>query len=131
MSFKKTSAFIKGSWDGVPDESNFIQSETLHANLLEFTNYVDSGITNLLSEYDISGDIVLRQGILTADGKVMITTKEFVDEATWNTFRQDSRWDTENVVTKKYDVEEAPTPEQVNTFDEINQIYYHSSAHLF
>lgn len=131
MSFKKTSAFIKGSWDGTPDESNFIQSGIIHVNILEFVNYVDDGIRSLLDEYDSSGDLINRLTELSPDGKVLISTKEYLDEDIWNMFRNDLRWNTENVVTKKYDVEIASAPEDVNTFDEGNRIYYHSSAHLF
>jgi len=132
MSFKKTLAFIKGSWDGVPGESNFTQSETVHAALPEFIDYdISKDIANIIDEYVASGDLMNRQKELSADGKVLISTKEYVDEASWTSFREDSRWDQESAVTKGYDVELAAAPEDVGTFHEGNRIYYHSSAHLF
>jgi len=131
MSFKKTYAFIRGSWDGTPGASNFTQSETVFGSTSEFADYVNPDIVSLVEEYIISGDIIQRAHALSADGKVRINTAEYVDEAAHDAYAADSRWSAEIGATKQYDVEKAPTPEDVGTFDEVNNIYYHSSAHLF
>ena len=131
MSFKKTSAFIRGAWDGEPDVSDFTQEATVFADPSEFVTYADAGISELIDEYITAGKILQSAKEISADGKVLITTREFDEETSWEAFKDDSRWDTEISVTKKYDVELAPAPEDVNTFDEDNLIYYHSSAHLF
>jgi len=131
MAFKKTSAFIRGTWDGTPDESNFTQDADVFVDPLDFFDYVDAGLVALVDEYETSGDLVTRMEELSADGKVLICTKEYVDEAAHTAFAADPRWSTEDSVTKKYDVELAAAPEDVGTFDEVNQIYFHSSAHLF
>lgn len=131
MSFKKTYAFIRGSWDGTPGDSNFSQSGTVFASTTEFADYADPDIASLVEEYVMSGDVTQRARALSADGKVRINTTEYVDEAAHDAYAGDSRWSAEIGATKAYDVEEAPTPEDVGTFNEGSGIYYHSSAHLF
>ena len=131
MSFKKTYAFIRGSWDGTPGDSNFTQSEVVFESTSEFADYADQDIASLVGEYIESGDIVQRSRVLSADGKVRINTTEYIDEATHDAYAGDSRWAAESAATKSYNVEEAPTPEDVGTFNEGSRIYYHTSAHLF
>lgn len=131
MSFKKTYAFIKGSWDGTPGSSNFTQSETVFATPEEFADYADADIAALVSEYIAAGDIVHRSRAISGDGKVRINTAEYIDEAAHDAYAADSRWSAEIEATKGYNVEEAPTPEDVNTFNEAEGIYYHVVAHLF
>jgi len=128
--FKKTSAFIKGTWDGTPDESNFTQSEEEYSSPDDFVDYSCLDTKNISRDYTDSGVLISTTKTMSADGKVMISTKEYLDEASWNIYRQDERWAAENAVTKKYDVEIAPTPEQVGTFNEEERVYYHSVAHL-
>jgi len=133
MSFKKTYAFIRGSWDGTPGSSNFTQDPDVFTTCKEFVeNYTpDVDISELIHEYETSGDIINRSKELSLDGKVKINTTEFINEAAANACAADPRWDGESTLTKAYVVELAPTPEDVNTFDEPGGIYYHSSAHLF
>lgn len=131
MSFKKTSAFIRGTWDGAPDASNFTQDATVFATPAEFTAYADADMIALFTEYINSGDVLNFDKDLSSDDKVLISTIEYVDEAAWTAFKNDARWAAENDVTKLYDVELAAAPEDVNTFDEPGRVYYHSSAHLF
>ena len=131
MAFKKTYAFIKGSWDGTPGSSNFTQEATVFSTPGEFfASYTpDANISALVDEYVASGDIVSRASDLSADGKVKINTTDFLDEAAHDACVADPRWDAESTLTKAYDVELAPAPEDVNTFN--GDVYYHSSAHLF
>jgi len=133
MSFKKTYAFIRGTWDGTPGSSNFVQDADVFASTEEFLgDYVpDADIAELVDEYVNSGDIINRSRDLSADGKVKINTTEFIDEAAHDAYAVDARWAAEAALTKAYDVELAAAPEDVNTFDEPGRIYYHSSAHLF
>lgn len=133
MSYKKTYAFIRGTWDGVPGKSNFTQAPTVFATTREFTaNYpVDSQLGELVDEYVVSGSVTQRTKELSADGKVKINTTEYTDQAAHDSYAADPRWGAESTLTKAYNVEEAPTPEDVNTFNEELGIYYHSSAHLF
>jgi len=131
MSFKKTYAFIRGTWDGAPGSSNFTQDSAVFATPEEFVvGYTpDPDIEALLNEYTTSGDIISRSRDLSSDGKVKINTTEFIDETACNACAADSRWGGESELTKAYNVEEAPAPEDVNTFN--GDVYYHSSAHLF
>jgi len=131
MSFKKTYAFIRGTWDGTPGSSNFTQDADVFATCEEFVDgYTpDADMIELVEEYIASGDIVNRARDLSSDGKVKINTTEFVDEAAHDACSADPRWNGESTVTKFYNVEEAPTPGDVNTFN--GDVYYHSSAHLF
>lgn len=133
MSYKKTYAFIKGSWDGIPESSNFIQEATVFSSPEEFlADYKENPeLSSVINEYVASGDIIVRTRDLSEDGKVKINTTEFIDEAAHDACSADSRWDGETEVTKSYSVEKASTPEDINTFDEPGRIYYHSVAHLF
>lgn len=130
--FKKTSAFIKGTWDGVPDESNFTQNEEVYASRQEFiADCVNEDIYDLANEYKISGDVIEPTLFeLSADGKVLIFTRTFVDQSAWERYKSDSRWEPQNSLIKGYNVEAAPTPEQIGTFNEVEGIYYHSVAEL-
>lgn len=130
MSFMKTRAYIRGSWDGVPGESNFTQNETEYTSVVNFYDYKNDDIEEVLAEYLMSGDLINRVKEMSVDGKVLISTKDYIDEAAYVAFSADPRWSGEEAVSKGYDVEEAPTPEDVNTFNEGSRIYYHSSAHL-
>jgi len=131
MAFKKTYALIKGSWDGTPGSSNFSQESTVFSTPEEFfSDYAaDVNIVSILNEYIASGDIIQRARVLSSDGKVKINTTEFIDEAAHDAFVADNRIDAESILTKCFTVEEAPTPEDVNTFN--GDVYYHSAAHLF
>ena len=131
MAFKKTYAFKKGSWDGTPADSNFTQSIDVFGSTNEFIDYVDADLVALIAEYVASGDVIQRTRALSGDGKVKINTTEYVDEAAHDAYASDPRWGAESEATKQYNVEEAPTPEDVGTFNEVEKIYYHSSAHLF
>jgi len=132
MSFKISYAFIKGSWDGTPGSSNFTQSTDVFATPAEFyASYSSVDSKAVVDEYNVSGDIVQRAIAISADGKVKINTIEYIDEAAHDAYVADGRWSAEESATKVYNVEEAAAPEDVNTFDEGNEIYYHSSAHLF
>lgn len=83
MAFKKTYAFIRGTWDGVPGESNFTQDPTVFASPEEFVAdyYDDINLTEVVTEFVGSGDIINRARAMSADGKVKINTTEFFDEA--------------------------------------------------
>ena len=133
MAYKISFAFKKGTWDGVPEASNFTQSETTYNDTAEFAlDYSNADITAIINEYVGANQITNRQSIIVVpDGKVRINTTEFIDEATRLTYSADSRWAAEEAVTKGYAVELAPTPEDVNTFDEDLEVYYHTSEHLF
>ena len=132
MSFKKTYAFIKGSWDGTPGSSNFTQDATVFATPEEFvSDYSSADSKAVVDEYNTSGDVVQRAIGLSADGKVKLNTIEYIDEAAHDAYVADGRWGDEEAATKVYDVELAAAPEDVNTFNEPGKIYYHSSAHLF
>jgi len=130
--FTKTSALIRGTWDGVPDESKFTQNEGEYATKDDFVNdFANPDLSSLVNEYKISGDVFGEANYeMSADGKVLIFTRTFRDEVVWNIFKEDSGWATENAVTKLYDVVVAPTPEQIGTFNETERLYYHSVAHL-
>ena len=131
MAYKITHALIKGTWDGTPGSSNFTQDPAVFATVEEFfSDYAsDQDMVDVLNEYLASGDITQRARALSVDGKVKINTTEFIDEAAHDAFVGDPRIDAENVLTKCFSVEEAPTPGDVNTFN--GDIYYHSAAHLF
>ncbi len=133
MAFMKTYAFTRGTWDGEIGNSNFVQDPEVFATVEEFlADYTqDADIIELVGEYVLSGDLIANQKELSADGKVLIFTKEYFDESSWGSFRADARWASENEATKIYDVEVPAAPEDVGTFDEGNRIYYHSSANLF
>lgn len=131
MAFKITEAYIRGTWDGTPYSSNFAQDATVFTSRWVpdfYADYVAGDVAAVVAEYDAV--IIQRKRSITEDGKVMINTIEFPDEATHDTYMADPRWANEEAATKKYAVEEAPTPEDVNTFDEGLEIYYHTTAHL-
>lgn len=129
MAYKKTYAFIRGTWDGEASTSNFTQDNTIFASVDEFyQDYSNIDINSLINEYE---GLVTRSKTISADGKVMIVTTEYVDEAMHNAYAYDSRWEAAAAASRGYEVKEAPTPEDVNTFNEGSRIYYHSVAHLF
>ena len=131
MSYKRTYAFTRGTWDGTPGSSNFTQDPTVFATTEEFiAGYTpDADLAALILEYETSGDILVRSRELSVDGKVKINTTEFFDQAAHDACAADIRWNVESELSRAFDVEEAPVPEDVNTFN--GDIYYHSSAHLF
>jgi len=131
MAFKKTHALIRGSWAGDPYDSIFTQYPTVFETPQEFFSYVEENLTELILEYETGGNITNRQRELSTDGKVLISTIEFDEEASYNDFISDPRLEVEETYTKTYVVAEAPTPGDVNTFDEPSNTYYHTSDHLF
>jgi len=131
MAFKKTYAFIRGTWDGTPGSSNFTQSNDIFITKEEFTSYVTADMINIVEEYLASGDIIQRASELSADGKTLVVTTEFIDESTHDDYLSDSRWDDEPANVKYYDVAEATMPADIGTFDEGNKLYFAESEHLF
>lgn len=133
MAYKRTYAFIRGTWDGAPGSSNFTQDVDTFTTSEEFISDYgqDVDIKDLTEEYMASGDVTNKVRELSADGKVKITTTEYVDEAAHDAYAGDSRWAAEFSLTKAYNVELAPIPEDVGTFNEGERVYYHSVAHLF
>jgi len=131
MSFKITEAYIRGSWDGVPGESNFTQDDKVVTSRLSidfYSDYADEDIYDIIDEY--RPYVLDRMRYITPDGKVMINTIVFVDKDVHDQYMADPRWESEKKATKKYKVVKAEREEDINTFDEENGIYYHSSEHL-
>jgi len=95
MAFKKTYAFIKGSWDGTPGSSNFTQDPATFATPEDFIDYSDQDLKDLVGEYVGSGDITQRARDMSADGKVKNNTTEYVDEAAHDLYAGDSSWASE------------------------------------
>jgi len=133
MSFKKTWAFVRGSWDGVPWESSFTKDDSAYISVEDFNaDFIsDPDMADLVSEYLASGALINSARELDATGKVRLNTIEFIDEETFTAYVTDPRTAAEKEVTYAYHVEEASTPEQIGSFDEVNRVYYHTVAHLF
>ena len=131
MSFKKTYAFIRGEWSGDPEI--FTKSNNSFNSTEDFIeDYTQNPlIVELVNEYIESGLVIRREKIMSEDGKVKINTTEYLNEDAHNSYANDERWEAEKNLTKSYVVAEAPTPEDINTFDEELNIYYHSSEYLF
>ena len=131
MAFKKSYALKRGTWSGTPYESDFTQDETVFASIAEFLSYVDENLLNFSYAAYNNGYIIRTEKMLSPDGKMLYTTKEFIDEASHDAYINDSTFSVEEEVTKVYTIQLAEQPEDVDTFDEVNRIYYTHFEHLF
>jgi hypothetical protein len=131
MAFKKTYVLKRGTWDGTPYESNFTQDAGSFASISEFLSYVDQPLLDFGNAAYSTGDVIRNEKMLSTDGKLMFSTKEYVDEATHDAYVNNVVFATEEAATKSYTVELTEVSEEVGTFDEENRIYYSDFEHLF
>ena len=132
MAFKITYALARGSWEGAVQNSEFTRGDTEFSTVEEFLDYRNSDAFIDANEESVNRGQATIQQDLTSDGKTLLTTMEFETEEIFNYwYTDDIRVIPQAQEVRCYGVEVAPSPELVNTFDEVAGVYFHTEEHLF